>query len=125
MGLSINYLVNKFLNIQSNVQDVTLQNAATAVGNGTVLTVGSFKTLTIEITGTSTSRTIVFEGCSVGGTYYQVNGEKVAMPNPLFWYQTTGNNEVWRFEVTGLASFRARISTIAGGNVTIKGKAVA
>lgn len=108
----------------SLVQDVTLQDLATATGNGTPFTVGGFKVLTVEITGTSTSRTIVFEGSSVSGTYYAISGTKLtdlATAN-----QTTGTGEVWQFDVTGLATFRARISVApVGGNVSVKGKAVA
>lgn len=107
----------------SNVQDVTLQDAAIAAGNGTVFNVGSVKTLTLEITGTSTSRTIAFEGASVSGTYYPIQGIKLT--DLSMDTQTTGTGEVWTFEVTGLVSFRARILAIAGGNVTVKGKAVA
>ncbi|HOM03511.1 MAG TPA: hypothetical protein PLH43_11915, partial [Acetivibrio sp.] len=40
----------------------TFHNAATSTGNGTEFTVGNMKTLTIEIYGTSTSRTIEFYG---------------------------------------------------------------
>ncbi|WP_257967863.1 hypothetical protein [Peribacillus deserti] len=39
--------------------------------------------------------------------------------------QTTGTGELWSFEITGLASVRARVSAVAGGNVTVKGKGVA
>lgn len=112
------------LNSGSLVQDVTLQDQATATGNGTPFTVGGFKVLTVEITGTSTSRTIVFEGSSTSGAYYLISGTKLtdlATAN-----QTTGTGEVWQFDVTGLVNFRARISVApVGGNVSVKGKAVA
>jgi hypothetical protein len=107
----------------SLVADVTLQDAANAIGNGTVLTVGGLKTLTIEINGTSTSRTIMFEGASVSGTYYPITGVKTSDLTTAV--TTTGTGEVWQFSITGLVSFRARISAIAGGNVNVKGKAVA
>jgi hypothetical protein len=32
---------------------------------------------------------------------------------------------VWQFDVTGLVNFRARIAAVAGGTVSVKGKAVA
>lgn len=123
MGFNISYLVNKFLNVQSHVKEVILQDAATVTGNGTPLDVGSTKTLTIEITGTSTSRTIIFEASSISGTYYQIKGQQLS-PSSSYWTQTTGNNEVWQFDVTGLAFFRAKLYAVAGGSVTIKGRAV-
>lgn len=107
----------------SSVVDVTLQNAASAVANGTALAVGGVKTLTLEISGTSASRTIIFEGASVSGTYYPVMGTKLSDLTTAT--QTTGTGEVWQFDVTGLVNFRARISAVAGGNVSVRGKAVA
>lgn len=107
----------------SYVTDVTLQNAATATGNGTALAVGGLRTVTVEVTGTSTSRTIIFEGASVSGVYYAMMGVKLADFSTAT--QTTTNNEVWQFDVTGLVNFRTRISAVAGGNVSVKGKVVA
>lgn len=107
----------------SLVQDVTLQNAATATGNGTALDVKGLKTLTVEVSGTSTSRTVIFEGASVSGTYYPITGVKLSDYTSAT--QTTGTGEVWQFDITGLVNVRARVSAVAGGNVSVKGKAVA
>lgn len=101
---------------------VVLQDAATAAGNGTAFLVGSAKELTIEITGTSTSRTVVFEAASVSGTYYPITGVKTS--DLSMGSQTTGTAEVWNFTVTGQVSFRARVSAVAGGNVSVKGNAI-
>ena len=102
--------------------NVTLQNNATANGNGTPFTVGSYKTLTVEVTGTSASRTVVFEAQSTSGAWYPIQGVK--LQDFSMATQTTGNGEVWQFDITGLAAFRARVSAIAGGNVSVRGKAV-
>jgi hypothetical protein len=107
----------------SLISDVELQDAASIIGNGNQFEVGSFKTITIEISGTSTSRTVIFEGSSVSGTYYAIQG--VRLSDLTTANQTTGTGELWQFDVTALSNFRARISSITGGNVTIKGKAVA
>lgn len=106
----------------SQIQNMTLQNATTA-GNGTAFTVGSNKTLTISISGTSTSRTVVFEASDVDGNFTPFQG--VRLSDLEMGIQTTGTNEKWQFEVTGITSFRARVSAIAGGNVVVKGTAVA
>lgn len=110
-------------NTGSKVVDVSLQNAASATGNGTVLTVGGIKTVTVEIYGTCTSDTVVFEGASTSGTFYSVSGTRLS--DLTVASQTTGLNEVWQFDVTGLVSFRARISAVAGGNISVIGKGVA
>jgi hypothetical protein len=109
-----------------NVKDeTTLQNAATATGNGTAIYMGAADTFKItEISGTSTSRTIVFEVSNAeNGTYSAVQG--VRLSDLVMASQTSNNSEVW--QIDGLAGlwFRARVSAVAGGNVTVKGKAVA
>jgi hypothetical protein len=108
---------------QAKTINVTLQNAAASMGVGSPFSVGAYKTLTIEITGTSTGRTISFEGSSVSGAYYPIQG--VRLSDLSFGTSTTGNNEVWTFDITGLTNFRTNITSVAGGNVTVNGKAVA
>ncbi|GAA3408422.1 hypothetical protein ACFFNY_13015 [Paenibacillus hodogayensis] len=108
--------------VGSKTVDLAFHDGVAAAGTGTIFNVGGYKTLTIEITGTSTSRTIVFEGASVGGTYYPVMG--IRMSDMFLSTQTTGSSELWQFDATGLVNFRARLSAVAGGNVTVKGRAV-
>lgn len=114
--------------IKAAALDVTLQNAATAAGNGTPFapTDGNYA-LTFEVTGTSTSRTIIFELAGPSGVYIPVTAFNVADPTK-FGAQTTGGSstapESWQVEVPAGYSFRTRISAVADGNVTIKGKAV-
>lgn len=109
---------------QSKIADnIILQNATTIISIGTPFSVNAYKTITIEITGTSTSRTINFEASSVSGVYYAIQGVKLL--DYSMATSTTGNNEVWTFDITGLENFRANVTAIAAGNVTVKGKAVA
>lgn len=106
----------------SLVSDVVLQNSVSEIGDGNLFEVGSFKTITIEISGTSTSRTVIFEGSSVSGTYYAIQGVRLSDLSTAS--QTTGTGELWQFDVTGLVNFRARLSSVTGGVVDVKGKAV-
>lgn len=106
-------------------KDITFQDAVSAAGNGSEFLVSAkeaYKTITVEITGTSTSRTIAFEGKSTSGTWYPIMG--VRLSDFAMATQTTGKGEIWQFDVTGLDSFRSRLASVAGGNVTVKGKAV-
>jgi hypothetical protein len=107
---------------RSVVAPVVLQNAVTVAGNGDYFDVKFFKTLNIKVTGTSTSRTVIFEAAHADGVYEQIMGIKPATFDPV--NQTTENNVSFQFDVTGYTRFRARVSAIAGGNVSVKGNAV-
>ncbi|MBB3132104.1 hypothetical protein FHS19_006831 [Paenibacillus rhizosphaerae] len=114
--------------IKATAQDVTLQNATTAAGDGKPFapTDGNY-TLTYEITGTSTSRTVVFEIAGPSGVFIPTTAFNVTDPTKYGPQTTGGSNgapESWQVEVPAGYSFRARLSSVAGGNVTIKGKAV-
>lgn len=107
----------------SSVTDITFHNEAVAAADGAILTVGTNKTLTIEIYGTSTSRTIAFIGRSASGEDRALSGVKL---NGLSVATgTTGSGELWQFDITGLTSVFIDLQAVAGGNVSIKGKAVA
>lgn len=114
--------------IKASALDVTLQNSASAAGNGTPFApVDSNYTLTFEIIGTSTSRTVMFELAGPSGQYIPVTAFSVTDPIK-FGPQTTGGSntapESWQVVVPAGYSFRTRIAEVTGGNVTVKGKAV-
>ena len=104
----------------------TFQSEATAIGNGTEYMINfnheGELIIVLDITGTTTSRTIIFECAGENGVYSNIIGYK--MSDVTLASQTTGNNELWQFDLTGLSKFRARISAIVDGNVTIKGKVI-
>lgn len=109
------------------ISDVTLQSAAVANGNGTPYTPVGNADLAFEITGTSTSRTIVFEMAGPANVYaacmaYGVNDLGVAAT------QTTLGSTIapqsWQVSIPVGWKFRARITAVGGGNITISGKAV-
>ncbi|MEK3784664.1 hypothetical protein [Paenibacillus sp. FSL R5-0810] len=114
--------------IKVSALDVTLQNAASAAGNGTPFSPndGNY-TLTFEITGTSTSRTVMFELAGPSGQYMPVTSFSVTDPTKFGQQTSSGSDtapESWQVVVPAGYSFRARIGAVSGGNVTIKGKAV-
>jgi hypothetical protein len=124
---------NELINIRSNgvkisgslVEDVTFHNAITTAADGTALTVGGLKTLTVYISGTSTSRTIEFKGLppgAVAGDYRPIMG--VRMSDFATAISTTSNNEIWQFDITGLQEVIMDCSAVTGGNLTVKGRAV-
>lgn len=101
---------------------VILQNNVIIPSNGITFTVNSFDKATIFITGTSTSRTIVFEGSDSEGNWYPALFAKI--PDLTMSSQTTGNNEVWSIDLTDWFAIRARVSAVAGGNVRVTAKVV-
>lgn len=98
----------------------TFQDVTTTVQSGNEYINDFADIVTFEITGTSTSRTIIFEGLLLSGAWYPIqcgNLSTLVCSN-----QTAGNNELWQVEIGGFLRFRTRVSAISGGNVTIKGK---
>ena len=110
----------------SSVTEFTFHNSVTVASGGAEFAVGGHKTLTVHISGTSTSRTVEFKGRPPGapaGTYVPLMGIRLSDLTPAT--STTGNNEVWQFDITGLEGVIMDLSAVSGGNVTVKGKAVA
>ena len=109
--------------IKSKYKTVTLQDAATTTGNGTIQAIENYQNLTIGISGTSTSRTVEFHVVDENGIDDVIKGTR---PKDFFQAtSTSGNDETYQFDVTGYVSFYAKITAISGGNVTIKGRLVA
>ena len=105
------------------VTAITFHDAATVAARGTVLTVGGLKALFVEISGTSASRTIAFEGAGASATYSAITGVRLAdLAVATF---TITSAEIWQFDVSGLVTVSMNLTAVAGGNVTITGRAVA
>ena len=99
-------------------------NASVAIGNGDELKVrGDFQTINFEITGTAVASTVIFEGKSHdNGAWYPISCANLS--TLAIASQTAGKNELWQVDLTGLISFRTRISVLNGGNLSVNGKVV-
>jgi len=106
-----------------NSTTVTFHDAATAAADGTIFAIDGQSTLTIEIYGTSTSRTIAFIGRGPSGTDRAIMG--VRLSDLATAVSTTGTGELWQFDVTGLIAVFMDLQAVAGGNVSVKGRMVA
>jgi len=109
---------------------VTLQSNAVLVGNGTPYTPESPITLTFEISGTSTSRTVVFELAGPKGVFIAHPAIKVGDTTYTSVTSTTLGNDTapasYEVDIPANYSFRTRISVApVGGDVDIAGWAVA
>jgi len=77
--------------------------------------------ISVEITGTATASTVNFEvKVTPDGDYFPVAG--IRINDYLLSTVTTGKNEVWMFEPSSYYALRFRVSSISGGNLTIKSK---
>lgn len=103
-------------------ENFVFQNQAVATGNGNLLTVNKNDVITLEILGTATSGTVVFEGLMQSGAYYSIRG--IRLSDYKIDNQSTTLNELWQLDTLGLLAVRARISAIDGGYITINAKVV-
>jgi hypothetical protein len=111
------------LAVQLGVTTVTFHSAQTVDADGQEFTVGSYKILTVEISGTSASRTVEFKGAGPSGTFTPITGVRLSDFSTAT--KTVGTGELWQFDVTGLDKVIMDLTAVAGGNVTVAGKAVA
>jgi len=107
----------------------TFQNKATTNSNGNELLteksndmfVFDSDILSIEISGTATSGTTLFEAkVTPDGDFYSVSA--VAAHDYNFSTNTNGINEIWLMDISTFYAFRTRVSGISGGYITIKGR---
>jgi hypothetical protein len=99
----------------------TMQSAAVANGNGTILTVGGFNVALVNINcsvACSGGTTINFEGTDSTSTFFPVQAFPVGGGTPVSTAITSGQFYV---SLTGLASIRARISAYSAGTITVTG----
>lgn len=98
----------------------TLQSAAAAVGNGTVMSVDDKGAAGITVTGTFVG-TIAFEGSADGGTTWSAKScNRLATPGGSTTTTSTGQ---FLCDVAGLSHFRAPVSAFTSGTITVVGTA--
>ena len=99
----------------------TMQSAAVANGNGTVLTVSNYGAALVNVNcsvACSGGTTVNFEGTDSTGTFFSIAAYPVAGGASVTTATTTGQFLV---PVTGLTSVRARISAYSAGTITVTG----
>jgi len=97
--------------------NLTMQNAVTTNGNGTLLNVNEYATAVLEVRGTF-SATINFESSIDDTNWYPV----LATKNDGTISSSCTTVGLYEIKVAGEKSVRARISGYVSGNVTVVGK---
>lgn len=99
---------------------LTLQSGATGTGNGTVIDVGGYDVLALQVTISATAA-VTFEATVDGTTWSALQGYT---PTALGQQPSTvGTGGIYRFIVTGIKLFRARISSYTSGTIDVTGYA--
>lgn len=105
--------------------DVTFYDAVSATpAISAEFEVLAYKTLVLAITGSgsNSARTVNFYGQSTSGNNVAISGVRIS--DFAVATNTTGKGEIWQFDVTGLEYVVISLTSITGGTVTIKGRAV-
>jgi hypothetical protein len=92
-----------------------LQAAAVANGNGTQLDCGGLSNIGVQVTGITTA-TVNFEATIDGSTWYPVSALAHASATQV---TSTAADGLFRADVRGFLSFRARISGWSVGAITV------
>jgi len=102
-------------------KSLTLQNAATATGNGTAFPVDGFTSVAVQVTIAATA-TVTFEVSQNGSTWASVACSDTSATNGAL-ATTATTTGTYQCGVAGMASFRARISSWGSGAVTVTARA--
>lgn len=102
----------------------TLQNAATATGNGTPLAVDAFDQAAFQVTGITTA-TITWEATVDGTNYVAVSVIDLNSATRARATTATANGLYLLDGIGGLVLVRARISAYTSGTITVVARASA
>lgn len=109
----------------SGLKNWTFHNLSISPSDGFILLIsGSMTTMNIEITGDTTGATVIFEGKSIdGGDFYPIK-HVVNLSTFELASSTSTIGSLWQVNLTGLISFRVRLSAIDDNSITVKGRIV-
>lgn len=110
------------LDTQAKTMDVIFHDKTETIGEGTPFTVGSFKTLLIEVYGTAETSELKFWGKSLSGTKRALRGQKV--DDGTYATSTKGKTEAWSFDITGFKEIMMELTVLTNGNFSVRGTAV-
>lgn len=107
------------------VTSATLQDAATADGNGTDFDITGMGTVRLTVIPTSFSATVTFSASADGTNFDVIRGYKQGATTVATSLALSGSSTVsiWEFPAAGLTKIRAALSGSSGTSITIVGAA--
>lgn len=105
------------VSIYTSSGSTTLQNAAVAIGDGTLLAVTGYGTAVFTVIGTFAGK-ISFEGTVDGTNFCSIHVIQVSTGTISNQAQTPG---IYRTSCAGITQIRARISEYTSGSITVTG----
>lgn len=122
LALMIGWLIPPAWADRAAYTDMTLQNAATATGNGVNLAVDAYNSVTFS-TVISATATVTFEGAADPTTGF-VSLVCVSIADTARTKVVTATaTGVFQCNVAGLQAVRARISAYTSGTITVNARA--
>ena len=110
------------MNVNIGVKHHEFLNASTEVSTSVEMVVSSnYGLINIEVSGTSTSFSIVFEGKGIGEEWYQIPVVNIQTMGVASTIQT---KSIYQLNLTGLTKIRTNLTNIENGNITTKGRVV-
>jgi hypothetical protein len=100
------------------IKSKILQDSQTVVSDGERIYIHDVDTLVVSVSGTATAFTVQFLASLDGKNYFPVTGSKLS-DFTAFSTTTSTKDEAWEFDVSALAYFKAKITSVTGGNVTV------
>lgn len=102
----------------------TLQNAATADGNGTDYDITGMATVQLLVNPTSYTGTVTFWASPDGTTFDKIRGNRQDTTTIADNVANPGSTaSIWTFQTAGLTKIRAVLSSSGGTSVTVTGAA--
>ena len=99
-----------------------LHDATTTISDGEIINIKEAKELGLSISGTSTSFTVEFYGSIDGVNYDLIEGSKMSSSLPFI--TSTTSVGLFSIDIAALVYFKAKISAIANGNVSVTAHAI-
>ena len=91
-------------------------------GNSPALNIyGDYEKMNIEVSGTATSHTLIFEAQGIDDSWVEIGVVNLTTGATVKDIAVKG---LLRLDLTGFIKVRAKITAVAGGNLTVKGRVV-
>ena len=100
-----------------------LHDAQTQISDGEHVIVDNSSTLIVAIAGSSTSFQVSFTASIDGTNYFPISGNKMG-DYSVFASSVTTIGDAYEFDVSALFFFKAKITAIGNGNITVVANAI-